>query len=55
MSKIGFQTKAMEEQEPNNSTKTDQTENYKHTVKLFGIPVFTSTKKHVIDSNVVEK
>ena len=35
-------------------TKSDQTENYKHVVKLFGIPVFTSTKRHTIDSNVTE-
>jgi len=55
MSKIGFQTKALEEQDNDNTVKTDQTENYKHTVRLFGIPVFTSTKKHVIDSKVIEK
>ena len=35
-------------------TKSDQIENYKHVVKLFGVPVITITKKHTIDSNVVE-
>ena len=35
---------------------TDSTskEHYRHTVKFFGIPVFTSTKVHSVDSSVKE-
>ena len=36
----------------NNSEKYEGKtfEDYNHTVKLFGIPVFTSTKKHIVDT-----
>ena len=51
MSKIGFNNS---KEDNNNTTKTDQVERYKHVVRLFGIPIFSSTKNHTIDSKVVE-
>ena len=55
MAKIGFNTKAVEEQENDNVVKTDQIENYVHKIKLFGIPVWSSTKNHTVDIKTVEK
>ena len=56
MGKIGFSTSAVKEEGVNdNITTTDQIENYTHKIKFFGLPVFTSTKYHSIDSKVTEK
>ena len=45
MSRIGF----------NNTDKEDRYEgktfeDYNHTIKLFGIPIFKSIKKHIVDT-----
>jgi hypothetical protein len=53
--KIGFQTKASQEEENEDIIKTDQIENYTHKISLFGLPVFKSTKFHQIDSKQVGK
>jgi len=55
MGKIGFSTKSVEEQQDDNTTKTDQTEDYTHTISFLGLPVIKITKKHIIDSKVTEK
>lgn len=49
---IGF--KNSEEQK--DKVKTDTTETYTHDIKLFGfIPLFSSKKRHVVDSQQVGK
>ena len=56
MGKIGFNTKSVtEDQENDNVAETNQVETYSHKVKLFGIPVFTSTKNLVVDITTSEK
>lgn len=42
------------EEKKDKVTDSNQVEDYKHVVKLFGIPVFTSTKVHNITSNIKE-
>ena len=54
MAKIGFNTKAVEE-ENDNVVTTDQVEAYTHKIKLFGIPVWSSVKNHTVDIKTVEK
>ena len=51
---IGFNSK------DKNGDKKDKyegntTENYNHVVRLLGVPVFSSTKKHIIDTHSVGK
>ena len=54
MGKIGFGI-TKEEQELDDTIKTDQEENFIHKISLFGVPVFKSTKFHKIDSKQVGK
>jgi hypothetical protein len=42
---IGFQ---VDEKDNDYTGKT--IEDYNHTIKIFGIPVFVATKKHVVDT-----
>ena len=56
MGKIGFNTSATQTEEgDDNVVKTDQIENFTHKIKLFGIPLWTSTKHHTVDIKTVEK
>lgn len=49
---IGFKNVKEEE----DKVKTDTTEIYSHDIKIFGfIPIFSSKKKHVVDSQQIGK
>ena len=46
MSEIGFKVNSK-----NDDTYEGKTlEDYNHTIKLFGIPIFVSSKKHTVDT-----
>ena len=46
MSEIGFKVNGK-----NDDTYEGKTlEDYNHTIKLFGIPIFVSSKKHIVDT-----
>jgi hypothetical protein len=52
MSSIGFRSTDLEK----DKVKTDTTETYTHNIKLFGfIPLFSSKKQHIIDSQQIGK
>jgi hypothetical protein len=51
-STIGFNSNL----EKDDKVKTDTTETYTHDIKLFGfIPLFSSKKKHIVDSQQIGK
>lgn len=45
---IGFPTPGTENDSDHYEGKTF--EDYNHTIKFFGIPVYVSTKKHIVDT-----
>jgi len=56
MSKIGFTTSATKEtSKEKDQVNTTTIEDFKHAVKFFGVPIYTSTKKHTIDSQQIGK
>mgnify|MGYP003631584964 FL=1 len=46
MDKIGFKTSSKED-----AYEGKTFEDYDHTIKLFGVPIFRSTKKHIVDTS----
>mgnify|MGYP001084381511 CR=1 FL=1 len=55
MSKIGFKSASSIEEEQDNVVTTDQKEEFVHTIRFLGVPIWKSTKHHTVDIKTIEK